>query len=120
MRLLADENLPGRLVAALRSLGLDVKWVRTVAPGIDDLAVLALASRDRRILITFDKDFGEIAATSSLPAASGVILLRLPLDRSPDHANRLAALIASRADWLGHFAVIEPGRVRLRQLARKR
>lgn len=69
MRVLADENLPGRLVAALRSDGHDVMWVRTKAPGSDDPTVLAMAAAERRILVTFDKDFGELAANFGLPAA---------------------------------------------------
>lgn len=116
MRFLADENLPGRLVAALRAVGHDVAWVRTEAPGSDDRTVLAMAVAERRILVTFDKDFGELAGRAGLPATSGVILLRVPLDRAPDVGPRIAALIGARADWAGHFSVIEPGRVRLRRL----
>lgn len=116
MRFLADENLPGRLVAALRAAGHDVAWVRTDAPGSSDRQVLAMAAAEQRILVTFDKDFGELAGRASLPATGGVILLRVPLDRSPDFAARLASAIHARTDWAGHFAVIEPGRVRMRRL----
>ncbi len=116
MRYLADENLPGRLVAALRAIGHDVAWVRTDAPGSDDRAVLARAAADQRVLVTFDKDFGELAGRAGLPAASGVILLRLPLGRGPDAGTRIAALIDARADWASHFSVVELGRVRMRRL----
>jgi hypothetical protein len=61
MRLLADENVPGPLVRALVESGCDVAWVRTVSPGVSDPEVLALAMQEKRILLTFDKDFGEIA-----------------------------------------------------------
>jgi predicted nuclease of predicted toxin-antitoxin system len=57
MRFLANENFPGPAVAALRSAGNDVVWVRTAAPGATDPEVLAWAAREERILITFDKDF---------------------------------------------------------------
>jgi predicted nuclease of predicted toxin-antitoxin system len=116
MRLLADENLPGRLVSALRAGGHDVTWVRTEAPGIGDVAVLAMAMAERRILVTFDKDFGELTTRASVPAACGVILLRLPLTRLAEQVPRVAAMIVSRNDWAGHIAVIEPGQVRLRPL----
>jgi hypothetical protein len=116
MRFLADENMPGRFVAALRAAGHDVAWVRTEAPGSDDRTVLAMASAEQRILVTFDKDFGELAGRTGLPAGSGVILLRVPLEHAPDLGLRLAALVAGRADWAGHFSVIEPGRVRMRRL----
>jgi predicted nuclease of predicted toxin-antitoxin system len=116
VRFLADENVPGRLVAALRSLGQDVRWIRTEAPGADDRAVPAIAAAEHRILVAFDKDFGELAAGARLPAAAGVILLRLPLDRSADILARIAAVIVGRSDWAARFAVTEPGRVRLRLL----
>lgn len=58
MRLLANENFPGPAVEALRSLGHDVAWVRTDAPGSTDPQVIQRAVREDRILITLDKDFG--------------------------------------------------------------
>lgn len=118
MRFLADENLPGRLVAALRAAGHDVAWVRTEAPGSDDRTVLARAVAEGRILLTFDKDFGDLAVAEALPATSGVILLRLRVDRSPDFGPRTAALIGARGDWAGRISIVEPGRVRARPLGR--
>lgn len=61
MRFLANENFPGAAVAALEAAGNDVVWVRTAAPGSSDPEVLAWAAREQRVLITFDKDFGELA-----------------------------------------------------------
>ena len=61
MRLFANEDLPDEAVTALRSAGHDVVWVRTEAPGMGDPDVLALAARQERILLTFDKNFGELA-----------------------------------------------------------
>jgi predicted nuclease of predicted toxin-antitoxin system len=68
VRLLADENFPGVAVAALRSRGHDVAWIRTDAPGSGDRDVLARAEAEGRLLITFDKDFGELAFRLRLPA----------------------------------------------------
>lgn len=111
MRFLADENSPGRLVAALRVLGQDVRWIRADAPGADDQAVLALAATvELRVLVTFDKDFGELAGGSTLPKDCGVIPLRVALDPTPEAARQLADIIVGRSDWPGHFAVIKPGR----------
>ena len=61
MRFLADENFPGDAVAALRSTGHDVTWVRTAMPGSADADILETAQRERRVLLTFDRDFGELA-----------------------------------------------------------
>lgn len=116
MRFLANENMPGDTVEALRAAGMDVAWVRKEAPGMGDPEVLAWAMREGRILLTFDKDFGELAFASDLPATCGIVLFRLPMPRSPDAGAMLAHLIMARTDWAGHFSVIEPGRVRLRAL----
>jgi predicted nuclease of predicted toxin-antitoxin system len=116
MRFLANENFPGAAVAALEAAGHDIVWVRTVAPGTTDPEMLAWASRDERILLTFDKDFGELAKGSALPPACGVVLLRMPMPRPGDVGRQLAGLIMSRDDWAGHFSVVEPGRVRMRAL----
>jgi predicted nuclease of predicted toxin-antitoxin system len=116
MRFLADENFPRVAVTALEKAGHDVVWVRTAAPGSTDPQVLALAIREGRILLTFDKDFGELAARSPMSAGCGVVLLRLPVPNSETTADRLAAQISARRDWEGHFSVIEPARVRMRSL----
>jgi predicted nuclease of predicted toxin-antitoxin system len=69
MRFLAHENIPGVAVAALSADGHDIAWVRSTAPGMTDPDVLAWAVREGRILLTFDKDFGELARNAALPAA---------------------------------------------------
>jgi predicted nuclease of predicted toxin-antitoxin system len=117
MRLLANENIPGAAVSALAVNGHDVTWVRTAAPGLADSEVLAWAARESRILLTFDKDFGELARTAMLPSSCGVILFRLPVPPPGKIGARIAAMVAAREDWAGHFSVIEPGRVRMRPLA---
>lgn len=60
MRLLADENIAAPLVLALRAAGHDVTYVAELAPGIADDAVLSLALRQGRLLLTEDKDIGEL------------------------------------------------------------
>ena len=116
MRFLANENFPAAAVAALRAVGNDVVWVGAAAPGATDSDVLAWADREERILITFDKDFGELARASGLPAQCGVILFRIPMPPPADVGRRLATLIMGRRDWSGHFSVVEPGRVRMRSI----
>ena len=58
-KLLADENVPLRAVEALRKKGVDVVSVIGFSPGLSDKEVLDLASRESRVIVTFDKDFGE-------------------------------------------------------------
>jgi predicted nuclease of predicted toxin-antitoxin system len=116
LRFLADENFPRAAVAALEAAGHDIVWVRLAAPGAADADVLAVAVHESRILLTFDKDFGELAARSASPPGCGVVLFRVPAPSSDAAGQRLAARVAARDDWNGHFSVVEPGRVRMRRL----
>jgi predicted nuclease of predicted toxin-antitoxin system len=116
MRFLADENFPGDAVSALRQAGHEVAWICANAPGTPDRDVLRLAMREARILLTFDKDFGELALHEGLPASCGIVLFRLPMP-SPSAAGRfITSILESRSDWAGNFSVIEPGRLRMRSL----
>jgi len=117
MRFLANENFPGAAVTALIAVGHGVVWVRAAAPGMKDADVLAWAAREGRILLTFDKDFGELARRSTLPETCGVVLFRIAMPPASEIATRLVSLIGARSDWTGHFSVIEPARVRMRPLA---
>ncbi len=84
-----------------------------VGPGSPDDQVLALAFAEGRIVLTFDKDFGELAFRLGQRATPGVILLR-PRLQSPDHLVRFTrAVLAQAHSWEGHFAVAEEGRLRL-------
>ncbi|MCR6645900.1 MAG: DUF5615 family PIN-like protein [Terricaulis sp.] len=114
MRFLADENMPRACVEALRAAGHDLVWVREDAPGMDDTDIFAWAAREGRVLLTFDKDFGEAAVRAGLPGDAGIILFRVSIP--PDGGGRLAQIILLRSDWPGRFSVVEPGRVRMRDL----
>ena len=113
MRLLANENFPGDAVEALRLRGQDVAWVRTDAPGSSDRQVLARAMAENRVLITFDKDFGELAYHAGLPATCGVILFRITPVSPSLVVRTVVAALESRDDWAGHFSVVDEHRVRM-------
>ena len=117
MRFLVDENLPLPVVEALRRQGHDAAWVRTDAPGSADEQAPARATTEGHVLVTADKDFGDLVFGAGLGVGSGVILLRL---RGSLEA-RTAALVAAaeaRDDWTGVFAVVTDGGVRARPLPR--
>jgi predicted nuclease of predicted toxin-antitoxin system len=119
MWILANENFPEAAVIALRQAGHDVTWVRTDAPGITDEEVLQRANIERRLLVTFDKDFGELAFRTHLPAESGIVLFRISAP-SADHVARVAlSVLESRADWAGHFSVIDDRRIRMTLMPRE-
>lgn len=77
---------------------------------------LSRAQAEDRILLTFDKDFGELAFRTKLPAASGIILFRITAPSSAVVAQKVVAAIALRDDWAGHFSVVEDDKVRMRLL----
>ena len=80
MKFLADANTPVLLVESLTSLGHDVFWAYTV-PRTPDLELIEKAARESRVVITFDKDFGELVFKRGHPV--GVVLIR-PRETSMD------------------------------------
>ena len=103
-------------MVALRECGHDVAWVRYDAPGSSDIQVIARAQAENRVLVTFDKDFGELAFRSRLPASSGIVLFRIPASSSTHVAQVAVAALESRGDWADHFAVVEDDRIRMTPL----
>jgi len=116
MRFLTDENIPRDLITALRSSGHDVVSAKESFRGAPDRTLLDFAGAEQRLIVTQDKDFGELAFRHRLPAASGVVLFRLegtPRDEAIAHMLRV---LTSRSDWEGRFAVVTRERIRVRPL----
>lgn len=112
-KFLANENVPAESIDAARQAGHDVASVAESAPGATDEQVLQLSLAEGRVLVTFDKDFGEMAFRLGCTATCGVILLR-PRLKSPQHlAKFMTAVLAQQIDFAGHFSVAREGRVRL-------
>jgi predicted nuclease of predicted toxin-antitoxin system len=116
MRFLANENVPLATITALRERAHDVIWIRTAAPGSSDEDILSRGVAEGRIVITFDKDFGEPAFRSHLPSQCGIILFRIQGKSSENMAKVVVSAIESRSDWIGHFSVIEEHLIRMRPL----
>ena len=116
MRLCANENLPEECILRLRQSGHDVLWIREARPGIPDTEVLALAHAEGRLLITFDKDFGELVFRSGAKASHGIVLFRIPQPSASAVATKVVAVLASRDDWAGQFSVVEEFAIRMRPL----
>lgn len=119
MRLLADENVQGGLVAALRGRGHDVVWVVEDAAGSAAPDILYRAVREARILITHDTDFGDLIFRDLVDAPPAVILMRFPPEVGPAEVTRTVLLALDRhTEWVGFFAVVEAHRVRFSPLPR--
>ena len=116
MRLCANENVPEDCVTRLRQRGHDVLRIREAAPGSPDSDVLARALAEKRLLITFDKDFGELVFRDSAKASHGIVLFRIAQPSSVVVAEKVAAILGSRDDWSGHFSVADDSTIRMRSL----
>ncbi len=113
MNFLADESCAGPVIRALREAGHDVVAIAEVAKGATDEQVLERALNEKRILITEDRDFGELVYARGRSSA-GVILVRFhgrARGAKPATVVEAAAKLGSRLQ--DAFTVIEPGRVRI-------
>ena len=120
LRLHANENVPAEAVHALRERGHDVVWGAESHPGAPDSIVLSEARREARLLITFDKDFGELVFARGDEHSSGIVLFRV-VPRSPGHAAEfIVRVLESRDDWDGHFSSVEADRVRMTPMGPRR
>jgi predicted nuclease of predicted toxin-antitoxin system len=116
MRWLGDECVSASLVMALRAAGHDVLYVAETAAGLSDTDVIALASRENRLLLTEDKDFGDLVFRWRRPVP-GVVLMRVDLANPELKAARLfAAIERSGEEFFGRYTVIEEARMRSRPL----
>jgi predicted nuclease of predicted toxin-antitoxin system len=116
VRLFADECVAGTIIRRLRSEGFDVVAAADVCPTADDDEVLAHAYQDGRILITADKDFGELVVRLG-QQTHGIISLALGDLAVVTRANIAVARLAELGDRIrGNFVTIESGRVRIRPL----
>ena len=112
MRVLADENFPRPAVLLLQAHGHDVVWIRDQAPGIPDDEVVARSMAEGRILLTFDKGFGEMARRHRVPITSGVVLFRIQTRDPQEAAEVVVKALESRDDWAGRFAVVNNSGIR--------
>jgi hypothetical protein len=112
-RFLANENVPGEVVEAARQAGHDLAWITELSAGADDDAVLSLPLAEKRVLVTLDKDFGEMAFRQGKDASCGVILLP-PRLREPDYVVQfMLAVLAQQVPWEGRFSVAQEGKLRV-------
>lgn len=118
MNFLADECCDAGLVAALRADGHDVLFAVEDLRGSSDDEILRRAFTEDRILLTEDKDFGELVFRLGRPT-HGIILLRFGIHERHDKAPRMRFLLQRQASQLRvMFIVLESQRVRLRPLRR--
>ena len=116
MRILANENVSATVIRTLRERGHDVLSVKESMRGENDLTILARAQAELRLVVTHDKDFGELAFRIGLPAECGVILIRLSGEDADSDNQRVLQAIESRSDWASYFSLVSEDRIRMRPL----
>lgn len=113
LRFLADESCDFAAVRALRTEGFDVLSVAEASAGADDDRVIARALHDGRILLTEDKDFGQLVFAAGRKTL-GVVLLRFPAGVRSGVGARTLELVRKHADRLvGSFVVLQPDCIRI-------
>lgn len=116
MRFLADESCDFAVVRALRSAGFDVLAVAEIVPRALDEEVIERAVHEDRVVLTEDKDFGQLIYGSGRPS-TGVILIRFPGRARGDVAGTTLRVVEEQGARLaGAFTIVQPGRLRIRRL----
>ena len=114
MKVLIDVSAGESIAECLRNLGHDVVSVRERDAKMTDVDILNWANSEERIVVTLDKDFGELVYRNGLPHC-GILLLRLDGARK---AVKVAVVtdVFTKYDWAipNHFCVYQDGRLRVR------
>jgi predicted nuclease of predicted toxin-antitoxin system len=114
LSIVADECIDKEIVDALRNEGLQVFYVAEIAPSSSDAEVLEMATKTGALLLTSDKDFGELVFRQRR-LHSGVLLIRLSGVVAQLKARTVIVAVQEHTEeLLGSFSVLEIGRLRIR------
>lgn len=114
-KFLADEGFSLAITSVLREKGYDVKWIGEFAAGSSDRTVYQIAQESGRIILTEDKDFGELAVRYKFKA-EGVILLRISGKEKALRLKRIIELFEKFPEKiLNHLVVVDTEKFRFRE-----
>jgi predicted nuclease of predicted toxin-antitoxin system len=114
MVLIADESVDYAIIQVLREIGYNVISIMEQSPGIDDKKVLAIANLHQGLLITEDKDFGELTYRLN-KQHNGILLIRLSGLPRIERINLVSDLLKEHAEKLsGKFSVINEQGLRIK------
>ncbi len=115
--ILADENIPRATIRLLREAGFNVRSAAEEMPGAPDTDILDLARSEERLLLTSDRDFGELIYYRRHKAPPAVVYLRF-VPVTPDEAALifLNLLQLGEIDLAGRFTIVTRDQVRQRPL----
>ena len=109
MKLLADENQHPLVVARLREAGFEVEYVRETSPGAKDEEILARPDIGRLILLTYDRDFGDLIFNRGHPLPSAILYTRLDRKAPEVVANRFISVLKAGVAWNCLTTISEDG-----------
>jgi predicted nuclease of predicted toxin-antitoxin system len=113
IRFLADVNVEKPVVDYLLKEGYDIKWIPDIEIEMSDEGLLQIANREKRILITNDKDFGELIFLQK-KLMPGIILIRAKGLRSREKVRLMKKLLMGyREKLLNHFVVLTKNKIRV-------
>lgn len=118
MKFLADMGVAQSTAQALRESGHGVTHLSDLGLGrLSDREILELASREDRVVLTFDLDFADLLA-AGLQQHPSVVIFRLRTQTPAAVTTRLLALVGERTRELtdGAIVIVEETRYRLRRL----
>ncbi len=106
MKFVADVNIEKQIIDRLRVNGHDVVWIANIDCEMEDPDILRIANEDIRVLITNDKDFGELVFRQRL-VSSGVLLLRLEDLDGNQKVQKVLDLLKTDGNRIeNHFVVL--------------
>jgi predicted nuclease of predicted toxin-antitoxin system len=113
VQLLADENQHPLVVNALRSKGYAVDWIAESSSGAKDEEILSRPDIPSKILLTYDRDFGDLIFNRGYPAPFAILYTRLNRARPSEIANRLLALLETGVA-AGHMTTVTEDGLRMK------
>ena len=116
MQFVANENIPLSSVRQIRAAGHDVLSIAESASSITDAEVLGWAVQEAAIVLTFDRDYGELIYRHQMPTPPGLVYFRFQPIMPDEPAIQLLELPASVETLEGMFTVVERAQVRQRPL----
>jgi predicted nuclease of predicted toxin-antitoxin system len=114
LKFLADESCDFAVVRCLRAAGFDVEAIMEIASGESDANIIKMAVASGRILITEDRDFGDLVYAHQ-QEHGGITLIRYPSTARKNMAEVIRDLVLQKGETLaGCFMVVSPHKIGIR------
>lgn len=118
MKFLANENFPQPSIDLIKSSGFEVSSITMLHAGISDHEVISIALQEDLIILTFDKDYGEIIFKENIPNPPSVVFFRYKGDSPRFAGEAICRIIAEgQIELLNRFTVVEETGIRQRNYA---